>query len=460
MFVLPTFGAMRRLFTHTSHYYFLCGLFFIVLIIWLPDSGYDKYFWVSWAKYIRLHGLSQAYNNPEVNYHPVILFIISVYTFFLHDVINATNINWLKVPTAIFDWGIIFIVLQLLKEHKKNLQWALLLVFNPAFWYNTIIWGQFDSIWVFFILLAFYLADKKYFFYSVAAFVLALNTKLFALFFLPFLGLIWVGLKPDAQNWIMRWNRGETPFYTFPKNVSLLFSAVVFQTLILFPFLYSTNYSLLTIIQRSTEYYNSLSRNAYNIWYYLFNDPVNTADSAYLIPSIIVVGIIFSILLFLQYKNKITVWNALALASLVFFLFLTRMHERYAHAALVFSGVVFLTSPRLAGASHPSPFNGEGAGKRRLWWNIASFLLIPLAYFLNLEAVMQTANKSLGLSVDYSGILFNPKMVATLYFIACLILAYNTFKSVANFSSPLARPDESDSSIRTGRGGKRTIIKI
>jgi len=417
---------MRRLFTNISHYYFLCAVFFIALIIWLPDSGYDKYFWVSWANYISQHGLSEAYNNPEINYHPIILFIIKGFTLFVHSP-NQTNINWLKVPTAVFDWGIIFITLNLLKEHKKNLQWGLLLVFNPAFWYNTIIWGQFDSVWVFFVLLAFYLADKKYFFYSVAAFVLALNTKLFALFFLPFLVLMWIRLKPDANVWGVRWIRAETPFYTFPKSVSLLFSTIVLQIVVLLPFLYTTHYSLSSIIQRSTEYYNSLSRNAYNIWYYLINDPVNTADTNYLIPSVIFVGEVFLALLYFIFIKpspfRGRVWEGVALASLVFFLFLTRMHERYAHAALVFSFIAFgLTPqpplPKRGGAKKVLPLSGEGFRMG------AYFFLFSLAYFLNLEAVMQTANKSLGLNVDYTNILFNPKMVATLYFIACLIISY------------------------------------
>lgn len=396
---------MRRLFTNISHYYYLCAVFFIALIVWLPDSGYDKYFWVSWAQYIKEYGLREAYNNPEINYHPFILFIIKGFTLFFNSPndINYTNINWLKVPTALFDWGIVFIALNLLKQYKKNLQWALLLAFNPAFWYNTVIWGQFDSIWVFFSLAAVYTATRNSWWVSALLFVLALNTKLFALVFLPVLYPLWV--------------TDRTSMLHLTRPLSLV---VALQLAIVAAFLPFTQYSVFDIVERSTGYYESVSRNAYNVWYFIFTDPVNTPDNAFLPWVWLVFLSAYTVLGIMIFLGRINLWHVLALVSLLFFFTLTRMHERYAHAALVFTAILFFLTP--------SPFRGRvGVG----------VVFISLAYFLNLEAVMQTANKSLGWNVNYNSILFNPKMVATLYFIACLILAYNIFKSAVNSPSPL-----------------------
>lgn len=75
----------------------------------------------------------------------------------------------------------------------------------------------------------------------------------------------------------------------------------------------------------------------------------------------------------------------------------------------------------------PSPV-GEGQGVRLIWLELLPFFLISTAYVLNMEAVMQMLNKSLGFSVDYASIWFNPLLVATLYLIACLLLAYNIIK--------------------------------
>lgn len=419
-------GCMRRLFTQISHYYVLAIAFMLGLMVFLPDSGYDKYFWVTWAQYIKEHGLTQAYNNPEINYHPVILFIIKGFTLFI-DNPNYTNINWLKVPTALFDWGIIFLSLKLMQYHKVNLQWGLLLAFNPAFWYNTVIWGQFDSIWVFFILLAFYLADRKYFFYSVAAFVLALNTKLFALFFLPFLVLMWIKLKPDTSYEARKFKFSFWPEWrTVAGLKAIVIKILSLQVLLLLPFISTTHYSIPSIIERSTEYYNSLSRNAYNIWYYFFENPLTTGDANYLWPAAIGVTIAFLVLLFLQYKQKITIWQSAALASLIFFLFLTRMHERYAHAAMVFSFIAFLSSPLIKGVDSAKQKTGD------LMRELLPFIFISLAYLLNLEAVMQMLNKSLGFSVDYNSILFNPKLIATLYVISLVLLVISTFTAQKN----------------------------
>lgn len=382
------------------------------LIIFLPDSGYDKYFWVEWAKYLRQHGLFEAYNNPEINYHPVLIYFIDAFSFLHWRTIDYTSINWLKVPTAVFDWGIIFIGLKLMQKHKINLQWGLLLAFNPAFWYNTVIWGQFDSIWVFFTLLAFYLADKGKFSLSAVAFIMALNTKLFAVIFLPFLVVIW--LKKNHQ---------KTKY-----TLTSIAIAIGLQVLLLMPFLYATQYTLYAIIQRSTEYYNSVSRNAYNVWYYFFDNPVTTADTNLLVPAIIGFIIIYLILLYFIFIKpsplRGRVWEGAALISLIFFLFLTRMHERYAHAALVFSFIAFLNSPFIKGVD--SRLGGKTGDLAR---GILPFLLISHAYILNLEAVMQTLNKSLGYSINYNSILFNPKLIATLYVISLILLLYNTLNT-------------------------------
>jgi Gpi18-like mannosyltransferase len=405
---------MRRLFTQISHYYVLAIAFMLGLIVFLPDSGYDKYFWVTWAQYIKEHGLTQAYNNPEINYHPVILCIIDVFTWFFNSPadINLTNINWLKVPTALFDWGIIFLSLKLMQHHKVNLQWGLLLAFNPAFWYNTIIWGQFDSIWVFFCLASIYVALKEKWFLSIVLYTLALNTKLFALMFLPFIFPLWIKDK-TSQLQLLR-----------PLPVLL-----ILQFISLLPFLFTTHNSLFTIIGRSTDYYNSISRNAYNIWYFFFTDPFNTPDDtliAWVFGGVIAV---FFVLALLQLLERITIWQSAALASLIFFLFLTRMHERYAHAAIVFTAIVFFASP-------PSPLHQmeRGGLRKQEGVRLLCFFLISLAYLLNLEAVMQMLNKSLGFSVDYNSILFNPKLIATLYVISLVILVISTFTLYKNSS--------------------------
>lgn len=402
---------MRHAFTHIRHYYILAAAFFFVgLLLFLPDSGYDKYFWVTWAQYIHQHGLTQAYNNPEINYHPVILFIIKGFTLFFADAsaINYTNINWLKVPTALFDWGILFISLKILQQHKVNLQWGLLLALNPAFWYNTLVWGQFDSIWVFFTLLAFYYA-KNNFHFSSLAFVAALNTKLFAIIFLPFLVLMWY----------------KNRYPTVKQNVVTIVIALALQVAFLLPFVFTTHYNLAEIINRSTRYYNSASRNAYNIWHYVYENPLAVADNAIALPAALFVIGLFGGLLYLQYKNKAGIWNIAALAGLIFFFFLTRMHERYACAALVFSFIAFGLSLNNT-SSHKSLTPQPPLLKRG--WALLAFVLLSLAYLLNMEAVMQMAGKGLGWKIDYYGFIFNAKLIATLYSIALTLLATNGFK--------------------------------
>jgi Gpi18-like mannosyltransferase len=50
-------------------------------------------------------------------------------------------------------------------------------LFNPAFWYNTIIWGQVDSIHTFFVFVSVLFAINKKPLPALVFMLLAVNTK-------------------------------------------------------------------------------------------------------------------------------------------------------------------------------------------------------------------------------------------------------------------------------------------
>ncbi|MCB0754906.1 MAG: hypothetical protein KDB98_04895, partial [Flavobacteriales bacterium] len=76
---------MRWLHKDALKYYILFVLLYLGFLFVLPDAGYDKYFWISWSQDILNNGLGNVYLNPEVDNHPLILYLLKVFSLFHHN---------------------------------------------------------------------------------------------------------------------------------------------------------------------------------------------------------------------------------------------------------------------------------------------------------------------------------------------------------------------------------------
>jgi Gpi18-like mannosyltransferase len=389
--------------TKLKPYYFF--LFFILSFVAfcfvVPDSGYDKYFWISWSKGIAEHGLGSIYSNPEVNNFPLLLYLLKAFTlFFSADTIDVFSINYLKCFVLVFDFATLAIVVSLLKKHNINLLLCLVLVFNPAFWYNTIIWGQVDTIHTFFVFVSVLLAVNKKPLPALIFMLLAVNTKVQAVVFLPvILFLVFPTETLRAQR--------------FSKIILSLLLLVLIQVVIFLPFIISGNFTqtIHSLLNSSVDFYPTVSRNAYNLWYLFFTDPLNTSDQLTFLISLKSWGIILFVLfyalvvfLFLKSKKGLSeIFLVIALVSLGFFFLSTQMHERYVHPVVVFAGLYAVFSKRYL-----------------------VFIISSLAYLLNLEAVMQMFSyfddEVFGFIVNFkSWIVFNPVLISLLFLSAIVI---------------------------------------
>lgn len=317
-------------------------LFALYLII-LPRAymEYDMGFWREWALTIHRNGLGNAYNS-SINYLPVYLYGLYIYDVLQGNEANIIhNINSIKILFVFFDFLPIFVLCCFRQKLLTFKIPYLYLLINAAYVFNSLVWGQIDSIYT---SLAF-LAIITGLYYPVAGillYVLALNTKQQAIEFLPIIVTVMM-----------------FSLRTLKTALVALVSALMVQALILLPFFNSGGIGkLMQIIGNTVGLYHNLSISAFNFWYlatsgnpYFIND-----NDTYLIFSYKTTGmILFSLagaailIPFFRHvwqlrKNKLPfdefsyelLFLTTGLFCLYFFYFNSQMHERYAQPIIIF----------------------------------------------------------------------------------------------------------------------------
>ena len=123
-------------------------LFALYLII-LPRAymDYDMGFWREWALIIHRNGLANTYNST-INYLP-----IYVYGLYTYDLLQGTeaniihNINNIKILFVCFDF-LPIVVLCCFRQRILSFKIPyLFLLINIAYVFNSMVWGQIDSIY-------------------------------------------------------------------------------------------------------------------------------------------------------------------------------------------------------------------------------------------------------------------------------------------------------------------------
>lgn len=392
---------MTKLHLKPVHFYILFACLYVGFIFWQPDSGYDKYFWMDWARDIAWNGLGSIYLNPEVNYHPFILYLLKIYTWIDFGNIPEEAINGFKSIVILFDFATLALVVWLLDRWRKNLLWVLVLLLNPAFWYNTVVWGQTDTIYTFFAFASLVAVLNRQAGLGVILFLLAVNTKMQAIIFLPLLVLLIVK-EQQKVDW-------------FRMGIIL----VGIQLLVFLPFILAGNIvpSIKAITVASIDQYPVLSRNAFNLWYLMFDNPFYMPDGGLKYLGLGNFILFYSLIvwqLITQFKNNLGIKDkyrlvmlSASLVTIIFFYFNTQMHERYVHSSILFLGVFGVLSGR--------------------WWVYA---LASLAYLANLESVMNFAKYYItSLTDNYT---FNPMLVSMLFLLAIITCFVYLFRFTPN----------------------------
>ncbi len=167
----------------------------LVRALLFPMQGFptDTGDFISWFTTASQHGIRPFYSLAGFADYPP----FNVYIFWAFgSLANALNLNMaamVKVVPNLFDLAtatLIFFFVRKQSSLNVALASTALYTFNPAVIYNTAIWGQFDAVYTFFLVLSVMLALKSKPVPSAVVFALGLLTKPQGIALLPLIILL------------------------------------------------------------------------------------------------------------------------------------------------------------------------------------------------------------------------------------------------------------------------------
>jgi len=202
-------------------------------------------------------------------------------------------------------------------------------LFSPFSWYLSALWGQYDQLGCFFLLLAFVSVVKKWFFWVPILMLLSIELKPTTLIFIPLLlAFIW---------------------YQRPSVLSFLSGLIVSLIIFVYTILIFTDSNIITFIREilipkiffKAEF--RVSTNSFNFWHILIGDQALNQNTLFLwIPAKIwgwtaFLVLYVSVLKVIKSVTFENVFKSLTILGIGSWLFLTNMLDRY-----VFAGIVSL----------------------------------------------------------------------------------------------------------------------
>ncbi len=300
-----------------------------LFLSWLPPMEIDHTAWRAWSARMVELGPTKFYSPEAFTANPpgwlYVFWLLGEIKTSLFPRLSFFSSGYdfmLKLPNNLADLaagGLIYLIIKKKKGDKLAKLGFLLYTLNPAIWFNSSVFGQFDGSAAFFGLLAVYLLlEKKKIFLAALAFALAWAIKPQAIALAPALGLI-TGFKGVfvfiVATLLLYW-----PF--FPHNP---FAGVIY------------------VFQQMANLYSCTTCFTFNFWGLFGNwrsDMVLFLGLPFLYWGII----LFSLSLFLIFcLKRANPYLFIALSILSFNMLMTRMHERYVLPFFAF----FLKSKRL-----------------------------------------------------------------------------------------------------------------
>lgn len=317
---------------------------FLVRFIFFSDQGYkaiDTNDFMSWFKTAADYGPRVFYEKTWCDYPP-----FNIYFFWIFGLITKSLSLFgsdlftyiMKLPANLFDLATAFIIFTFVRKRltfKSALLATALYAFNPAAIYNAAIWGQFDAIYTFFLVLSLFLIFESKPNWAIVAFMLGILTKPQSIALAP----LFFYLILRKKNWSIK-----------GALVSLSIAAITVFAVIL-PFEWSNPVTFLT-----EKYFGAYSTypfttlNAFNIWGFGGMWVSDTQTFLFLTPYVmgwVMFAALAIFTVFFVHKRSTSSSHELIAIFAAFVLFFgffmlpTRIHERYMFPAMAILALMF-----------------------------------------------------------------------------------------------------------------------
>jgi len=383
-------------------------------------DGYknDMFDFKLWSQSAYNIGITHFYRSVSSDYPPFYIYILwivgDIYKFLSPTFDTGTTFFTIliKLPANIADIFTALLIFKILRKYSdfETAYFGMVIyVFNPAIIYNSAIWGQVDSINTFFMLLAIALMISDRLELAGISLAIAILTKPQSLVVLPFITIIMI------KDLIYK-NQGSLRFALL--RFAEIFMISVFTFLILaLPFYNDSVHGLIVeLIKIYTSGYGQYafnSVNAFNLWALLgLMKPDNTVilSLSYKIWGYILFGLLFVyVIISVATKDKsgnikedksgnikedksgnikedksgnksdVLIYFAGAVLLFGFFMFFTRIHERYLFPMFAPLVIVASLDKRL----------------KYVYW------ILTFTFLFNLYSVLQAFNNSKLVPYEY-----------------------------------------------------------
>lgn len=301
----------------------------LLRIIWglLPGFKIDTDTWFAWSNRLVDLGLSNFYSDQIwTNYTPGYLYVLYLLGL-IKNLFNLTPEVYLfvlKLPAITAEILLGIFIYKFMKKtvSEKVALFASSFVFlNPAFIFNSSVWGQIDSILTSFLFLSVYFLYKTKLVYSSA-----------------FLGISLL-IKPQASALLPLFIIYLISNFSLKSFLKIILPGLTLILIISFPFFTSNPFfGFINLVSNMSNDYKNISVFAYNIWG-IFGFWIEDSRKLFLLTyqqwGIIFYLIYWVIIFWLHLKKRFSLFSLSVLAALSFYFLPTRVHERYLYPALL-----------------------------------------------------------------------------------------------------------------------------
>lgn len=313
---------------------------FAIRLAFFPLPGYqlDLGTYQAWFQTAANQGIGAFYSNVWSDYPPFNVYIFWVFgslanAFSLFE--TSSIVYVIKLVPNIFDLltaVMIYVFVRKQSSFKMSILATALYAFNPAVVFNAAVWGQFDAIYTFFVVLSLLLALKSKPEYSAISLAIGLLTKPQGIALAPL--IIFIILKKNGV-----------------KRLFLSLIAFVLTVfIVILPFEWSNPVTFLgNIYFGAYSGYAVTSANAFNLWALvgLWVPDGNLFSLGWALFGTLVAFVLYVLNSRFNVSGDVLALFSAFLLFFGFFMLPTRIHERYLFAAI---STLALTYPFLANA--------------------------------------------------------------------------------------------------------------